>query len=303
MASICGRLGVGTSEAFRSLFTRPGNKLARVVNSAKGVDKLAKTAKSAAELTSSILEHTQGTETDSFVTASKVAKGFGDARTVIALGNAFNGSLPATVQSARSCFAHIQASRKPEEKRQNVLMKDVCVTHGRRAAADACAMIGGVTYLTTFGAIRPLLFVNKLLAKPFLSSQAKNGLGSSVSYIMAANHAASVVGSALNISAERADCDERCKRILNGEADEVLGANNEMCQQSVRQRAIAGEKSRSLTRIKYSILAMIEKFLECVADVFKLVPLPITQGIRAIVAAGCTLSAAIIGLCTFWSKA
>ncbi|WP_080129460.1 CT529 family inclusion membrane protein [Chlamydia suis] len=303
MASICGRLGVGTSEALRSLFTRPGNKLARVVNSAKGVDKLAKTAKSAAELTSSILEYTQGTETDSFVTASKVAKGLGEARTVIALGNAFNGSLPATVQSARSCFAHLQAVRKPEEKRPNVLMKDVCVTHGRRAAADACALIGGVTYLTTFGAIRPLLFVNKLLAKPFLSSQAKNGLGSSVSYIMAANHAASVVGAGLNISAERADCDERCKRILNGEADEVLGANNEMGKESVRQRAIAGEKSRSLTRIKYGILTMIEKFLECVADIFKLVPLPITQGIRAIVAAGCTLSAAIIGLCTFWSKA
>ncbi len=303
MASICGRLGVGTSEALRSLFTRPGNKLARVVNSAKGVDKIAKTAKSAAELTASILEHTQGTETDSFVTASKVAKGFGDARTVIALGNAFNGSLPATVQSARSCFAHIQAVRNPEEKRQNVLMKEVCVTHGRRAAADACAMIGGVTYLTTFGAIRPLLFVNKLLAKPFLSSQAKNGLGSSVGYIMAANHAASVLGAGLNISAERADCDERCKRILNGEADEVLGANNDLGKESVRQRAIAGEKSRSLTRIKYSILTMIEKFLECVADLFKLVPLPITQGIRAIVAAGCTLSAAIIGLCTFWSKA
>ncbi|MEB2690390.1 CT529 family inclusion membrane protein [Chlamydia suis] len=303
MASICGRLGVGTSEALRSLFTRPGNKLARVVNSAKGVDKLAKTAKSAAELTSSILEYTQGTETDSFVTASKVAKGLGEARTVIALGNAFNGSLPATVQSARSCFAHLQAVRNPEEKRQNVLMKEVCVTHGRRAAADACAMIGGVTYLTTFGAIRPLLFVNKLLAKPFLSSQAKNGLGSSVGYIMAANHAASVVGAGLNISAERADCDERCKRILNGEADEVLGANNDLGKESVRQRAIAGEKSRSLTRIKYSILTMIEKFLECVADLFKLVPLPITQGIRAIVAAGCTLSAAIIGLCTFWSKA
>ena len=273
------------------------------MNSAKGVDKLAKTAKSAAELTASILEHTEGTGTDSFVTASKVAKGFGDARTVIALGNAFNGSLPATVQSARSCFAHLQAARKPEEKRPNVLMKEVCVTHGRRAAADACAMIGGVTYLTTFGAIRPVLFVNKLLAKPFLSSQAKNGLGSSVGYIMAANHAASVVGAGLNISAERADCDERCKRILNGEADEVLGANNDLGKESVRQRAIAGEKSRSLTRIKYSILTMIEKFLECVADLFKLVPLPITQGIRAIVAAGCTLSAAIIGLCTFWSKA
>lgn len=303
MASICGRLGVGTSEALRSLFTRPGNKLARVVNSAKGVDKLAKTAKSAAELTASILEHTEGTGTDSFVTASKVAKGFGDARTVIALGNAFNGSLPATIQSARSCFAHLQAARKPEEQRQSVLMKDVCVSHKRRAAADACAVIGGATYLTTFGAIRPVLFVNKLLAKPFLSSQAKNGLGSSVGYIMAANHAASVLGSALNISAERADCEERCKRILAGQADEVLGANNDMGKESVRQRAITGEKSRSLTRIKYSILSMIEKFLECVADVFKLVPLPITQGVRAIVAAGCTLTSAIIGLGTFWSKA
>ena len=303
MASICGRLGVSTGEALRSFFTRPGNKLARVVNSAKGVDKLAKTAKSAAELTASILEHTEGTGTDSFVTASKVAKGFGDARTVIALGNAFNGSLPATVQSARSCFDHIRAARKPEEKGQNVLMKDVCVAHKRRAAADACAAIGGATYLTTFGVIRPVLFVNKLLAKPFLSSQAKNGLGSSVGYIMAANHAASVVGAGLNISAERADCDERCKRILSGQADQVLGANNEMGVEFVRQRAVAGEKSRSMTRIKYSILTMIEKFLECVSDLFKLVPLPITQGIRAIVAAGCTLSAAVIGLCVFWSKA
>lgn len=303
MASICGRLGGSASGAFKAFFTQPGNKVARVVNSAKGVDKLAKTAKSAAELTASILEHTEGTGTDSFVTASKVAKGFGDARTVIALGNAFNGSLPATIQSARSCFAHLQAARQPEEKSQSALMKDVCASHKRRAAADACAVIGGATYLTTFGAIRPVLFVNKLLAKPFLSSQAKNGLGSSVGYIMAANHAASVLGSALNISAERADCEERCKRILEGQADEALGANNDMGRESVRQRAITGEKTRSLTRIKYSILSMLEKFLECVADVFKLVPLPITQGVRAIVAAGCTLTSAIIGLCTFWSKA
>ncbi|MEB2681348.1 hypothetical protein [Chlamydia suis] len=303
MASICGRLGVSTCGAVKAFFTQPGNKVARVVNSAKGVDKLAKTAKSAAELTASILEHTGGTGTDSFVTASKVAKGFGDARAVIALGNAFNGSLPATIQSARSCFAHLQAAGKPEEKCRSVLMKDVCVAHKRRAAADACAVVGGASYLTTFGVIRPLLFVNKLLAKPFLSSQAKNGLGSSVSYIMTANHAASVLGSALSISAERADCEERCNRILCGQADEVLGINNTMCEQFVRQRAVVGEKFRTLTRIKYSILSMIEKFLECVADVFKLVPLPITQSVRAIIAAGCTLTAAIIGLCTFWSKA
>jgi hypothetical protein len=293
MASVCGRLGSGIGSGVHAFFTRPGNKLARIVNSTKGIDKSAKVAKSTAELTASILEQTGGAGTDAHVTAAKVSKALGDARTVMALGNVFNGSVPATIQSARSCLAHLRAAGKEEETCSKV--KDLCVSHRRRAAAEACNVIGGATYVTTFGAIRPTLLVNKLLAKPFLSSQAKEGLGASVGYIMAANHAASVLGSALSISAERADCEERCDRIRCSEDGEICEGN--------KLTAISEEKARSWTLIKYRFLTMIEKLFEMVADIFKLIPLPISHGIRAIVAAGCTLTSAVIGLGTFWSRA
>ena len=293
MASVCGRLGFGAREAVKAFFTHPGNKLARIVNSTKGVDKIAKTAKAASEFTASVLEQTVGAEADSFISATKFAKGFGDARTVIALGNIFNGSLPGAVQNAKSVFSHIRAAKRGEDEDS----EDGCVSHKRRAAAAACGFVGSVTYLTTFGMIRPALLVNKLLAKPFLSSGAKDGLGQSVGYIMAANHAATVLGAGLSISAERADCQARCERLAHENGQELLGEVD-----GQNQGKIAKEKAKSLTRIKYAILTMIEKFLECVADVFKLVPLPITQCVRAIVAAGCTLTSAVIGLCAFCSK-
>ena len=287
MASVCGRLGARGGGALSAFFTCPGNKLARFVNSTKGIDKAAKAAKSAAELTASILEQSGGAGTDACVTASKVAKGLGDARTVIALGNVFNGSVPSTIQSARNCFSHLQAAARNNAEGTCANLKDVCVSHKRRAVAEACSAVGGAAYIAAFGAIRPMLFVNKVLAKPFLSSKAKESLGASVSYIMAANHAASVLGAAVSISAERADCEERCARIWC--------ESEELC-------AIAAEQARTSTRIKYKVLSLIEKALECVADLFKLVPLPISCGIRAIVAAGCTLTSSIIGLVTFWSR-
>lgn len=298
MASICGRLGSGTGNALKAFFTQPNNKMARVVNKTKGMDKTIKVAKSAAELTANILEQAGGAGSSAHITASQMSKGLGDARTVVALGNAFNGALPGTVQSAQSFFSHMKAASQKTQEGDEGLTADLCVSHKRRAAAAVCSIIGGITYLATFGAIRPILFVNKMLAKPFLSSQTKANMGSSVSYIMAANHAASVVGAGLAISAERADCEARCARIAREESLlEVPGEEN-ACEKKV-----AGEKAKTFTRIKYALLTMLEKFLECVADVFKLVPLPITMGIRAIVAAGCTFTSAIIGLCTFCARA
>lgn len=60
MASICGRLGSGTGNALKAFFTQPNNKMARVVNKTKGMDKTIKVAKSAAELTANILEQAGG---------------------------------------------------------------------------------------------------------------------------------------------------------------------------------------------------------------------------------------------------
>lgn len=116
MASICGRLGSGTGNALKAFFTQPNNKMARVVNKTKGMDKTIKVAKSAAELTANILEQAGGAGSSAHITASQVSKGLGDARTVVALGNAFNGALPGTVQSAQSFFSHMKAaSQKTQE--------------------------------------------------------------------------------------------------------------------------------------------------------------------------------------------
>lgn len=308
--SLCGRMvTLGASVKPKSqlpgncitqFLTQKSNHLARFVSGTKNVDKALKLAKSSSELGAHILD-LAGQSGDVSCTLKNTAGAISTARSFIALTNAYNGAIPGFVSSVRNCYAHLKQcfSSSENEESQGEVPYNACYLDRKDhvlAAVDAFSLaVGASTYVATFGAVRPVLLANKLVNKPFLSAGAKQALGSSVDYMMTANHAARVVGGLASLAYE-----SRAFSRANQTLDEAMQSEN-ISGDAYEQMAGALKQSH-VQNLKKIILNLLEKAFELLADIVKFLPLPHYSSLRLAAIAGFTTVSSAIGCYTLWTS-
>lgn len=256
---------IPVNQCFKELVCNEKNHLTQFVAKTKNIDKTIKVAKSLAELVVANAE-VQGIKGAEIKTAQNIASAAGMTRNVIGLANVFNGVIPGTVSSVGKC-AHALRGLFSGNSGGNA---------AHDIAAHGCQSIAGSTYIATFGVVRPLLLANKLSAHPFLSPQTKASLGNSVTYMMAANHAASVVGGAIAV--------------------------HDLVSERAAAKDSSIEKEQGFfAKLQKLILGIVEKVCELIADIFKIIPLGLSAGSQVLCASVCTSIAAVVGLYAAWS--
>ncbi|EPP34888.1 hypothetical protein CP10139811_0843 [Chlamydia ibidis] len=294
-----------SSNCLKQLLFNGNNKLARFVGGTKNVDKALKLTKSVSEVVQASLE-VSGDAGIAHATAKNIAGGVGTARSFIALTNAFNGALPGCIRSTKECFSHVKQCFGPSEGMEAAFANSKTPKaynkiylnkrdHILAAVREGCSAVGSATFLATFGAVRPVLLANKLSGKQFLCSDAKTQLNNSVTYMMTANHAASVIGSAVGIAAER---------IAYERAISSLGHSSEAYGWSVENRldVEASLKQSYISEVKKAVLTILEKGLELIADIVKLVPTGLSAAGQMIVTSSLVTVSSCVGLYCAWSK-
>lgn len=267
------------ASSVRSLLVERNNRLARCVGNTGFVDKLMKLTKSSADVASGIFSCQEGVE-DSLMLSQRVSKVVGDARAVVALTNAFRGALPGCLHATKACYTRLSRCLDQDEKGSRRV-------HAAGALKEACAAVSAGGFFVTFAGLRPVLFANKLANKPFLSSQVKTALGDGVSYTMAAAHAASVIGGAASLYIENVE---------HGREQQQLWCD-------LAQEDKDARRQEHCARVKGILLNILEKALEVVADVLKLVPMGLSAGVQLAASSGCVLASCLVGLYVMWGKA
>ncbi len=283
---------------FKGLCCNEKNRLAGFVGKTKNVDKVLKVAKSAVDVASGAAD-IKGEENK---TVKNISGAVGGARDVLSLFNVFNGMVPATVQATRKCCKAIKRIFTSEEKSDAAL----------EAAQQGCKVVSGVTSIPVFGGIKPVLLANKLAEKPFLSNQVKNNLGTAVNVLMTANHAAGFVGNVVSIHQEQKAFEKQLLEVNSLSEKGISNVQGSPWSPSAKS-AIAALFSREaaakrseirkayFARMKHLFLGLLEKAFDLVGDVFKLIPLGISAGVRLIVTSVCSLVSACIGVYSAWS--
>ncbi|EGK68871.1 hypothetical protein CAB1_0097 [Chlamydia abortus LLG] len=286
----------------KMFFTRGDNHLARFVGSTKNLDKAFKFAKSVSEFSCGVIE-SSGNTGASLETARNVAGTLGTARSVVALSNVFNGAIPGCISSSKNCFAHIKKCFTPESHydlgnaEKGLPYNKIYLTKGDHALAaikEGCSAVGAATYIGTFGVCRPVLLANKLAHKPFLPKDVKTGFGDAVTYMMTANHAASVIGGAASLMYENRAYQRASAGLEDARIAETLTVDvyNQVSQEL---------RESHLAVVKKTILAILEKAFELIADVVKLIPFPTTASVRLAVTSGAVVISSGIGLYSAWA--
>ncbi|MFJ1509259.1 hypothetical protein SBV45_01020 [Chlamydia crocodili] len=292
-----------TGNCIKQFFTNGNNHLARFVGSTKNLDKAFKFAKSVSEFSCGVIE-SSGNTGASLQIAKNVAGTLSTARSVVALANVLNGSIPGCVNSSKNCFNHIKKCFAPEAEydlgnvEKGLPYNKIYLTksdHALAAIKEGCSAVGAATYIATFGVSRPILLANKLANKPFLSSEAKAGLGNSVTYLMTANHAAGVIGGAASLLYENRAYKRASEGLLNARTAETMDPEvyNQVSQQL---------KESHFKAVKKTILGILEKAFELIADLFKLIPFPFAAPVRLAVTSGAVTISSGIGLYSVWSN-
>ena len=294
-AGVSGRIA---GNCFSQFFTNGTNHLSRFVKTSAGLDKTAKLGKAVAEMTQGILQETGGSDS-----AVKTAKNIVDCtkvtRDVMGLGNVVSGVIPSIISNARKCCSLMRQSFSaraefdPSNKEPSP--NALCTKSDFRLAAakTVCDLIGGVTFAITFGGLKPALLANKVAGNPFLSSAAKASLGTGVSILMTANHAAGVVGGSLSIIRERRAY-QRCLGRLN----QKEGGQEE----SGSAQEVQAMRSSYVKRLRNIILTIIEKALELVADFLKLIPWPMSAACNLACVGAITAASSSLALWKVWQS-
>ncbi|WP_370913606.1 CT529 family inclusion membrane protein [Chlamydia pecorum] len=283
---------------FSQFFTNGNNHLSRFVKTSRGLDKTAKLGKAVAEMTQGILQETGGSES-----AVKTAKNIVDCtkvtRDVMGLGNVVGGVIPNIIRNARKCCLLMRQSfsaRAEFDPSNKELSPNALYTKSdfRLAAAKTvCDLISGTTFAVTFGGLKPTLLANKVAGNPFLSSEAKASLGTGISILMTANHAAGVVGGGLSIIRERRAY-QRCLERLN---QKEVGQEKSGSAQEVQAM-----RSSYVKRLRNIILTIIEKALELVADFLKLIPWPMSAACNLACVGAITTASSSLALWKVWQS-
>lgn len=283
---------------FSQFLTSKSNHLARYVKETKNVDKAFKLAKSASEFSYRLLDLT-GNSGEISLTLQNTTSTLSTARSVIALTNAYNGAIPGFVSAVRSCYQHIKQCISPNRYgSEKVIAYNECyinrADHALAAIDSLSVAVGASTYVATFGVVRPVLLANKLANTPFLRSELKQALGSSVDYMMTANHAAGVVGK-IAVLAYETRAYSRAKKQLDSliQAEQDVARHGEMLG-SLRQS--------HLQALKKTILALLEKAFELIADIVKFVPMPHYTALRLVVVSGLVTVSSALGCYSLWTS-
>ncbi|WP_201456579.1 hypothetical protein [Chlamydia sp. 17-3921] len=297
-----------SSNCFKQFFTNKNNRLAKFVNMSSGLDKTFKCGKSVSELALGILQETGGSA-EAIKLAQNSLNLTKTARDVMALGNVFNGAIPGCVTSTQKCCSLLKQcfSSSPAYKYPTndafVLPKDFMVLRSDfalAAAKEACSAVGALTFSLSFGVLKPTLLVNKIAPTPFLGSKEKEGLGMGVSTLMAANHVSGVLGGALSIVTER-------RAYLRGRALLMAAPNNEeegvSCNVDDIEKASQALRSSYIGGIKKAILTIIEKGLEFIADILKLIPFPMSAACNLACVGALTTGSSLLGIYKIWQSA
>ncbi|WP_375793689.1 hypothetical protein O1W69_01045 [Chlamydia sp. 12-01] len=292
-----------SGNCIKQFFTNGNNHLARFVGNTKSLDKAFKFAKSVSEFSCGVIE-CSGETGASLQIAKNVAGTLSTARSVVALGNVFNGAIPGFISSSKNCFAHIKKCFTSESVElfgsfeKGLLYNKMYLSksdHALAAIKEGCSAVGAATYIGTFGVCRPVLLANKLAHKPFLPGQVKTGLGDGVTYMMTANHAAGVIGGTASLLYEN----RAYKRAFDGLIESRTA--NKMSPEVYNQVAQELKKSH-FAAVKKTILGILEKAFELIADLFKLIPFPFTASARLAVTSGAVAISSGIGLYNVWSN-
>lgn len=260
-------------------FCYPRNHLARFTMNVKNVDKCIKTTKVSSDLVKGILQ-SQGLEGGAhYKVAANISSAMGDARSVVALTHTLRGIVPSCVGSIRSCYGRVASCMDVERRNERRL-------HATAAFRDFCNVVNTGTFIATFGALRPVLFANKMADRPFLSSSTKNALGHSVVCIMAAGHAAATLGGIASLCVEQMEFSRDMRDLWNDE-------------DKIRKEKMM-QKHRSF--IVDTILTIVEKSLELAADAIKLLPLGLSSGVQLASSSACVLASCCVGLFAGWRK-
>ncbi|AFS24878.1 CT529 family inclusion membrane protein [Chlamydia psittaci] len=297
------RTGRGVAgNCVKLFFTRGDNHLARFVGGTKNLDKAFKFAKSVSEFSCGVIE-SSGSTGASLETARNVAGTLSTARSVVALSNVFNGAIPGCINSSKNCFAHVKKCFAAEFKydlgnaERGLPYNKIYLTKGDHALAaikEGCSVIGAATYIGTFGVCRPVLLANKLAHQSFLSKEMKAEFNNAVTYMMTANHAASVIGGVASLMYENRAYQRASAGLEDARVSETLTTDvyNQVSQEL---------RESHLAAVKKTILAILEKAFELIADIVKLIPFPCTASVRLAVTSGAVAISSGIGLYNAWA--
>ncbi|QXE27472.1 hypothetical protein [Chlamydia buteonis] len=303
MQTAAKKTGKGVAgNCLKLFFTNGDNHLARFVGGTKNLDKAFKFAKSVSEFSCGVIE-SSGNMGASLETARNVAGTLSTARSVVALGNVFNGAIPGCINSSKNCFAHVKKCFSSESDHdlgnpeKGLPYNKIYLTksdHVLAAISEGCSAVGSATYIGTFGVCRPVLLANKLAHQSFLSKEMKAGFGDAVTYMMTANHAASVIGGAASLMYEN----RAYQRAVAGLEDARVG---EALTADVYNQVSRELRESHLAVVKKAILSILEKAFELIADIVKLIPFPCTAAVRLAVTSGAVAISSGIGLYTAWA--
>ncbi|MEG0037472.1 MAG: hypothetical protein RR519_01160 [Victivallaceae bacterium] len=265
------------SGSVKTFFTSSTNKLSSFINRTKGVDKAVKAAAAVTELSRVIAMRTGAAEA---VAGASTALGlFTDARSVIGLANALNGSIPAMVDSGKNCktlvmglikkqsFVAIGAKEDPQDGNESrvsiVDYNRLYCGRGEMALGlvdHACGLVSSATYVTAFGPVRGTLFANR--CSSFMAPPVKQGFSQAFNWLMAVNHAAGLIGSSCALVHEN----KAYRRVLEScdlvaESGEALDVTARPRLKMVHQYFIIGH-----------VVNLMEKLMEMILDIFKIIP-------------------------------
>lgn len=264
-----------------SFFIDPKNKVTRVVGKTKNADKIFKCTKATADLTQGILDmQGRGGSAEALV-AKNVSTIMGDTRTVLGLFNTLHGIIPVTTQSLASCISALGSAMFGSGL--TIKERGEC---GLLAVQHAGTATLGLAVMGTFGAVRPVLFANKMADKPFLDKHTQAQLKASVSWMMMVGHAGGFLSDTINL---------------------CLGMRTYR-QQYVGSYAVPNndpdiQRSRTnlLKSLKIAFLNAFEKFFELLADLVKLVPLGLSTVVQGVVSSSFVVCSCCIGLYRAWT--
>lgn len=295
---------MSSGHCLKQFFTNSDNRLAKFVGQTKNIDKTAKLVKSVAELGTQVLEMKGEKGSDAWHTTKNIASSLSTARTVIALPHVVNGAVPRLVRSCGQCFRHLVKMFSPKKyydlgSEENPLAYNkLFVTRGDHALAalkEGCTALSSGAFVATFGAVRPVLFANKLAHKPFLSKELKTLGGQSVDYMMAAAHAADMVGGVATIVYENRAYQRASQGLETLRCSERIG-------EDLYHETVGNLRGSYIKAIKQAIFKILEKVLDFCADIFKLVPMHCAEPLRLAAIAGFTILSSGVGLYMAWQS-
>lgn len=262
---------------FKQFFVNRKNHLKRFSQLSAGVDKTLKFTIASLELSKLMTQRFEPTSA-SLPGLSAAYTGLKDARSVLGLFNALQGSIPGMVDSVKLCNRLVHDLRHGEQatsltnellmtpahcQKEKVTPENTYsnIAFGRKqqiakAVESACGAVGAGTFAFTFAALRPVMLANQY--EKFLSPQDISSVGLAADALMCVNHIVGI-GSAVSSLVYEMSAFTTAKTAI-------------LKKNELRNNHIKSLNVRHRDHLTTSSLTLIEKSLELTCDILKLVP-------------------------------